>query len=65
MPTPVRASLHPLQPRLAPKDSDATLAGVGVPSTSGLLVRVTFEAEDGSIDTVDFTPTCMYFIYSY
>ena len=55
MPTPISASLHPVEPRLAPKDSDATLPGVGVPSTTAIFVSVTFEAEDGSTETVDFT----------
>ena len=54
MPTPVAASLRPLQPRLAPKDSDATLPGVGVPSTSVLFVSVILEADDGSRNTVGF-----------
>ena len=55
MPQAVEAALDASTRRLAPVGDDATLPGVGIPSSSQLQVTVTFEAQDGSFTTADLT----------
>ena len=55
LPDAVGVALRFVEPRLAPAGSTATQPGVGVRSSSALVVTVTFRAADGSLTTRDLS----------